>query len=341
MNIDLTGRKAIEEALRDSETRTRLALEAAELGAWEATPALSEVHWDARTSFLLGHDIDASPDFETSFLAQVHPEDRERLREEAAAALAEGGTGLLDTEYRVRGADGQLRTVHVRGRLIHAADGPSRFVGTVRDVSAQRAAEEHHRLLANELQHRIKNTLAVVQAIVSQSLRNVATPAEAREAIGDRLATLARAHDLLTQTSWSAAPILSIVEGSLGAVGARKGRIRSEGPDIRLQARPALALAMALHELSTNAAKYGALSNDEGQVEICWALGGVDRPEVQFVWEETGGPPVTPPTHKGFGSRLIEQSLARDLGGDVRLDYRPTGVRWSLIARRDDILELG
>ncbi len=336
---DRTEERVSRERLEASDTRTRLALEAAELGAWESTPALDDLAWDARTRELLDHDPEEALDYATSFISRIHPDDRADVVAANAAAAAPGG-GRLDNEYRIVTRDGRQRWIHARGRLIEADGRPGRFVGTVRDISAAKAADEHRELLANELKHRVKNTLSVVQAIVSQSLRNVATPAEAREAIGDRLATLARAHDLLTQTSWTAAPMRAIIAGATAVVGPRAQRIHIDGPDLRLKPRSALALAMAVHELCTNATKYGALSQDGGHVEIGWTPAG-DGAEatVRLEWREVGGPPVAPPTRKGFGSRLIESSLARDLGGEGVLDFSPAGLRWTLVARRREIEE--
>ncbi len=203
----------------------------------------------------------------------------------------------------------------------------------------QQEGEEHRRLLTGELEHRIKNTLSVVQAIVSQSLRTATTPADARDAIAARLVTLGRAHDLLTQASWTAAPIGALVKGAVGNYGEDSARIRTSGPMIRLNARAALAISMALHELATNAAKYGALSTEDGHVDIGWRVDESRTPSsLEFVWQEHGGPPVTVPARKGFGTRLIETSLTRDLGRG-RIEYLPAGVRWSVNANLANVQE--
>ncbi|WCT75311.1 PAS domain-containing protein [Sphingomonas naphthae] len=334
--IDITERRKAEIGRAESETRTELALAAVEMGTWETTPELETQVWDARTRELLGHTPDEPIDFETSFMARVHSADRDRVRETIAAALAPSG-GLLDIEYRTVDRDGRQRWVHVRGALIAGA--ARRFVGTVRDISQYKATEEHRALLIAELQHRIKNTMAVVQAIVSQSLRTAITPAAASEAIGNRIAVLAQAHDLLTHTSWTAAPITAIVDGAIRLQGGRSARIRVEGPEIYLSARAALALSMALHELATNATKYGALSRDIGHVAIHWAIeGGGDDRILRMEWRETGGPAVTAPDRPGFGTRLMK-SLARDLGGTADLDYAADGVVWRLTSQLRNILE--
>lgn len=193
-------------------------------------------------------------------------------------------------------------------------------------LRAAKAAEQHRQLLTEELQHRVKNTMAVMQSIVSQSLRSVATPAEARDAIGRRLITLANAHDVLAQTSWTAAPIWAIASGATAVHGGQPSRIRLDGPALDLSARAALALAMTLHELTTNAVKYGALSNDGGNVELAWTISDT---MLAMSWHESGGPAVVAPTRLGFGSRLMA-ALSSDLGSAGALDYHPDGVTWTL-----------
>ena len=200
-----------------------------------------------------------------------------------------------------------------------------------RDLSAQAAARERQKLLIDELNHRVKNTLATVQSFASQTLRNSNSLAEARSMFDSRLLSLAKAHDVLTKQSWEGADLREVVDQALDAHRTAKGRITIKGPDVRLSPKQALALSMALHELATNAAKYGALSNDSGRVQVGWHVrrnGGAD--ELDLGWTEEGGPLVTPPTRKGFGSRLIERNLANELAGEVRIDYRPAGVAASI-----------
>jgi len=323
--IDTTDRKLAELGRAEIETRMRLALDAGELGTWESTPELSHLNWDLRARELLGHAPDEPLDYHKSFIRRVHLDDRDHVN--AAVGNAVSGEGNLDVTFRTIDADHRLRWVHAVGAVINGT--PKRFVGTVRDVTELRAAEEHRTLLANELQHRIKNTMAVVQGIVSQSLRTAATPADARDAISNRLQVLSQAHDLLTQASWTAASIDKIVAGAIRLQGEHTKRIRVKGPDVRLGARAALALAMALHELGTNATKYGALSVSDGYVDLSWSLGRGDEPSFEMVWKECNGPAVTPPAKGGFGTRLMT-SLARDLGGSAMIDYASDGVRWCL-----------
>ncbi len=175
----------------------------------------------------------------------------------------------------------------------------------------------------------MKNTLATVQSIASQTLRTSASVGEANEALESRLVALSRAHDVLTRESWDGADMGEIVARALEPFGdPGGGRLRFEGPPVRLSPRTALALAMAFQELATNAVKYGSQSNREGSVRIGWgrADGQDGRPRLHVRWEETGGPAVRPPSRRGFGSRLLERALAHDLDGDVMLEFASTGV---------------
>jgi PAS domain S-box-containing protein len=336
---DRTVQRTAQQALEESEMRTRLALEAGGLGAWQSSPGLRELKWDARTRELLGHDPDEPLDYEHSFLARVHPDDRERIAAINTAALGPTGDGITEMEYRTISAiDGKERWIHAKGALVIANDDEQRFVGTVRDITAEKASEAHRRLLVDELQHRVKNTLAVVQSIVGQSLRNVATPEEARDAIVQRLVTLAHAHDLLVQTSWTDAPMAAIAEGATRLQGHSSSRIAIAGPEIKLSAKAALAFSMTLHELMTNAAKYGALANQTGTVDLTWAVkGSGDDATLVLHWREHGGPPVTPPAKKGFGTRLMS-SLAGDLGGLGELVFDAQGVSWTLQSKLNEII---
>ena len=193
-------------------------------------------------------------------------------------------------------------------------------------LAAQKRALAHQDLLINELNHRVKNTLATVQSIAFQSLRSAETMDHASQRLESRLMALARVHDVLTRESWDSAELRTIVHQAISpfeSVGLQ--RFRLSGPPIRLPPRQALPLSMAIHELLTNALKYGALSLASGQVSIAWDVdaGGT---ELAFRWDENGGPPVEPPSARGFGTRLIERGLAQELGGSVAIEFDPSGV---------------
>jgi two-component sensor histidine kinase len=210
-----------------------------------------------------------------------------------------------------------------------------RVVGAILDVTERKRFEEHLRLLIDELNHRVKNTLATVQSIAAQTLRSSGSDAEARDAFEARLIALSSAHNVLTRRNWEGATLPDIVQVALAPhrVG-RADRIETCGPDLWVEPRAALALAMALHELATNAAKYGALSNREGTVEVTWRVEpdregreGEGSRRAHLAWTERGGPRVEPPTRRGFGTRLIERSLSGDLEGRAEIAYAPEGFR--------------
>ena len=192
---------------------------------------------------------------------------------------------------------------------------------TLTDITEQRALEERRRLLVNELNHRVKNTLATVQAIAAQSLQDV--PAETRERFTGRLMALARANDVLVADEWRGGTLAAIA-AQVASPFAEQGdrRFVVEGPEVHLPPKAAVAMALALHELATNAAKYGGLSTPQGCVELRWT---VDESFLRLSWRESGGPPVAPPERAGFGARLIRRGLAVELQADVELDYAADG----------------
>ena len=184
-----------------------------------------------------------------------------------------------------------------------------------------------------EMAHRMKNTLAMVQAIVGQTLRRTGNTKDAIQSINQRLAALGHAHTALTRTRWGNASIIEVIEGATAAHCAGVGRISMNGPKMDLGAKAVLAITLALHELCTNAAKYGALSNDTGTVTIDWSVtGGAADSRFRLNWIERGGPPVSQPEKKGFGSRLIADSIGADLRGEAKLAFDPQGVTWVLDA---------
>lgn len=205
-----------------------------------------------------------------------------------------------------------------RGRIVGASK-----IG--RDITGRKHAEEQRELLLSEMNHRIKNTLATVQAIAAQTLKNL-SESERRTFVA-RLQSLAKAHDLLTRENWNSAALKDVVETALSPfLETHGGRVRlSHGDNPQLNAGQSLALSMILHELATNAAKYGALSNGRGRVEIAWSVqSAIDGRRVRFDWSEIDGPPVVEPDHKGFGSRMIERALADQ--GDVEFRFGAEGV---------------
>ena len=202
------------------------------------------------------------------------------------------------------------------------------------DVTDQKLAQEQQTLLINELNHRVKNTLAIVQGLAQQTFKlDVASPV-ARKVFDARLKALASAHDLLTRQNWKAAQICEILlNGVEATAGDAAKRVTYDGPDVTLPPQTAVSFAMAVHELSTNAVKYGSLSNETGGVSVSWNINSEsDQMRLNFEWQESGGPVVTPPGKTGFGTRMIQHGLAAELHGTINLEFAPTGVRYTIDA---------
>jgi PAS domain S-box-containing protein len=224
----------------------------------------------------------------------------------------------------IRGVAGQAAVAIDNARLYQAAQ---------REIEHRRRVEDQQRLLINELNHRVKNTLATVQSIVAQTSRSGRDADAVRVALEARLLALSGAHDLLTRHNWEGADLVDAVQRATAPFAPASGsRIELRGPSVALAPPQALAISMALHELATNAAKYGALSAADGRVSVDWTA---DDEAFELVWEERDGPPVTTPASLGFGTRLLQRGLARDLGGGVDLEFRPAGLRCVIRAPRN------
>jgi PAS domain S-box-containing protein len=204
------------------------------------------------------------------------------------------------------------------------------YFASFADLTKHKEDEVRSRMLIDELNHRVKNTLSTVQSIVWQTLRTTTDPKAIRQSIESRLFALSRSHDLLTREKWESAGLFDIAHDALepfGVSGGRTDRIVITGENIRFPPKAALALSIAFNELATNAVKYGALSNAVGSILIGWTMKTApDGKRLLLNWTEKGGPHVTPPAHRGFGSRVIERGLAHELEGAVHLDYRPEGL---------------
>ena len=333
---DRTAEHQAQEALTASEGRLRLERAMLEAIFRHAPVGLSLAEAPSGRSLLLneelremiGRDLSSEDFGRFAGAGAHHPDGRPyEVEEYPVVRSARAGEVVRGERLSIRRPDGSQRRVEVSSTPVHGPDGAvAAAVSVLVDVEAREQALERQQLLIGELAHRMKNTLAMVQAIVSQTLRAASTTQEARELIMQRFAVLARAQDILTQTSWDSAPLLAVVQSALAPIASE--RLTIEGPDVRLGSRAALNFTLALHELATNAVKYGALSNAEGRVEVDWRLqpGGAGDTLV-FRWNEVGGPPVTPPTSKGFGSRLLD-GLSRTFETRSRRLYAPTGVCW-------------
>ncbi|WP_187371514.1 sensor histidine kinase [Methylobacterium oryzihabitans] len=253
-------------------------------------------------------------------------------RTDAAALRGIGVRALVNVPIVERGRLVAVVFVH-DDRPQRWDPGDLRFIRTVADriqaAVARARAEERQSVLNHELSHRLKNTLALVQSVAAQTLRNAPTLAEAGAALATRLVALGKAHDILLSGDIAGADVAALVAGALALHDGGPGRFRLDGPALEIGPSAALSLALILHELATNAAKYGALSVPHGTVTVSWAVGPAPDPAFRLTWTEAGGPPVAPPRRKGFGSRLIGRGLA---GGGVALRYPPEGVVCTLTA---------
>ncbi|UDL95899.1 PAS domain S-box protein [Lichenihabitans sp. PAMC28606] len=325
---DITARTQSDADLRESRERLALALDAAGIGIWDFSPASGRLEWDDRVRALFGLSAGRAITIEMNLNA-IHPADKASVDAALAEAFDPSGPGDYDIQFRAIGIeDGVERWMAAKGRVTFVDRTVHRFLGAVRDISDEKRAEMHMRLMVNELNHRVKNSLAMVQGVAAQTFRGTTDMDTARTAFTERLVALAKAHDVLTAGKWESATLMSVVALTVKSHGGDdQNRFDVSGPDIALSPKTVLAMSLALHELATNAVKYGSLSNDTGRVTIRWsatASGGDKR--LLFRWEERGGPPVVQPQRRGFGSKLIERGLAAELQGDVRIEFRQGGI---------------
>lgn len=323
--LDITQRKRAEAAVRESEARFRHMADSAPALIWMTNPdgqvTFANMHFD----FLFGRP--AAEVLGEGWKTIVHPEDLPSFSAAARQAFSERRP--FRTELRVIDKDG--RTVSLRCEGVARLDDAHVFLGytgCALDITDAKLAQERQQLLINELNHRVKNTLATVQSIASQTLRGASSTAQAKTVFESRLMALSRAHDVLTRENWEGAALGEIVAQAIEPYrGQGEGAFLIEGPEVRLSTSLALTLAMALQELVTNAVKYGSLSTSAGKVRVTWTVEPKERQRLlRLCWQELGGPPVTEPTRRGFGSKLIERSLAQDTNGSVRLTFAPTGL---------------
>lgn len=325
-------RQRLVQQLRDSENLYRGAVITGRLASWETNMVTGERIWTEEGMAMFGLDLPNGRGRvggeNDEYWRTLHPEDRHKVAEFWQTA---DEVDSYPAEYRIVRSDGKMLWMSGRGRVIERGpDGKARRVANiVTDVTDRKKGEEHMKLLIDELNHRVKNTLATVQAIINQTLKNASDVEDIREAVESRLQALSGSHDLLTRENWEGAQLRRVVEQALQPFSRGDGdrHAEIEGINVRLRPKAALSLGMALHELATNAAKYGALSVPGGNVRISWTLEpSATGNRLRLIWLERGGPPVTRPLRKGFGSRLIERGLAYELEGEVELNFKREGL---------------
>ena len=341
VSLDIGSLKRAEAALVESETRFKTFAQAMPNQVWSATPD-GQLDWFNEQVY--SYSGLAFDDLKGSGWAQiVHSDDIGAAAAGWADALS--GQAPYQTQFRLRRADGSWRWHLARALPILDQGITTRWIGTNTDIDDQKAtehalkqAESQQQLLTGELEHRMKNMMAMVGAVANQTFRAAATKEEALNSFTARLHALNQAHDILTKSSWTIAPMMGVVEGALAPHRTGEGRFRIGGPDVELTPKQGLSLALALHELATNATKYGALSVPTGMIDIKWDCPvSSEGQTLCFEWRESGGPVVTLPKRRGFGSRLIERTLSSDFGGSVEMDFNPTGLicrfetRWNAV----------
>ena len=326
-------RQRMERSLRESEDRLRLALASAATGTWDWDTKGGTLTWDQRMRELWGLGPDDPVSFDI-FVSALNPLDRDSTLAAIERAQDASAPVEYDVEQRVNGvSDGVERWVAAKGRA-HFVDGVAvRMTGTARDITERKRWEEHIQLLMREVTHRSKNLLAVIQAMARQTKLASRDVDDFEVRFSGRLQALAASHDLLVQRDWQGVSISELVRSQLGHyLDQHASQIEIEGQGLIVTPEAAQNIGLAVHELSTNAAKYGALSVPEGRVEVRWQRvpPGGDEARLCMSWIEKGGPEVRSPSHKGFGQVVTEQLTARALQGTAHLVFAPTGVSWTL-----------
>ena len=311
-------------ALRDSEERFRAFVTA----SWDLVYRMSRDWGELR--YLRGKNFvpDMEHPSENWLERYVYPRDQGQMLAAIAKAIRDKET--FELEHRVIRVDGTVGWVNSRAIPVLDAGGEIvEWFGAARDITERKRADETQQLLLRELNHRVNNTLATVQAIARQTLRTTKDPAEFAMRFSGRVHSLARVHALLTETSWLGADLRQLIRDQLLQGAVEESRLSAQGPTVRFDAQTTVHVALMLHELGTNCVKYGSLTKEQGRVAIRWSVAGET---LHLEWVERDGPAVQAPTHRGFGTSLIEQ-IARGSGGAAEIIFAPDGVIWKISLR--------
>src|ERR1700738_2624924 len=319
--------------LVQSDQRRSLALAAGQMGSWEWDPLDGRFIWDDGQYRIFGVSPATFDLTVENVRALVHPDDWKHLQNAIKPAVP--SAPALQSEFRVIRPSGETRwCIGTAVASMDATDHIVRISGVTVDITERKEAEERQALLAREVDHRARNALALVQSIVR--LTRADTIKSYIAAVDGRIGALSRAHTLLAQSRWQGADLARLVDEELAPYRMGETGITASGPDVSLEPRTAQTLALALHELSTNAAKYGALSVMSGCVQLTWEL----TPEgIVLRWTESGGPSPQEPPSSGFGIKVISASLERQLEGEARFEWLPEGLNCVLTVPRGDNIE--
>jgi two-component sensor histidine kinase/DNA-binding response OmpR family regulator len=310
--------------LLESEQRRTVALAAGQMGSWDWDVLTGECVWDAGQYRIFGVDPEGfAPTFD-NIRAFIHPEDLQGIEEMVAGGV--GNKRTFQIEARIIRPSGEMRWCICAAAMTTAADRRVvRVSGVTIDVTDRKEAEERQALLTREVDHRARNALAVTQSIVRLTKAN--SIKSYIGAVEGRIGALSRAHTLLSESRWQGADLLKLVDEELAPYRTSPDKVEMVGQHLSLRPVTAQILALALHELATNAAKYGALSSPSGQVKLHWEL---KAGALILHWNEAGGPAARPPVSQGFGTRIITASVSSQLGGQATFDWRPEGLHCTL-----------
>jgi PAS domain S-box-containing protein len=324
---DISERSRAERELRQAHQLLEMAQEAGGVASWEYEPASGEVRWSSELYRQLKYDAAGITPSLSAFSDRASPEDREQLdRIYEQEKTADAGT-QFQMEVRVIQPDGSVCWFDRRSQVVLHED-RLRVIGVNVDITERKKQEENLRFVMGELSHRTKNVLSVVQAIAAQTARYTESFGDFQERLLGRIQALSQSHDLLVSQDWRGAPLKDLIFAQLGPFLVDPSRVQTEGPPIFLKAEATQALGMILHELATNASKYGALSVPTGHIRIHW---DISRSSVQLTWCELNGPVVKGPTRLGFGRTMIERIATEMFGPTSKLELLSTGVRWSAL----------
>ncbi|HEX8669247.1 MAG TPA: PAS domain S-box protein [Allosphingosinicella sp.] len=326
--VDVTERLRAEEDLREAKERLAATHESVLAGIVEVDAEGRFLSVNEAFCKITGYGRDELAAMR--ILDITHPDDRARECEKFEAQV-KADVDHYHIQKRYLRADGEVIWVEVTSSTVRdSAGGFAYGVRMIQDVTERVEADRQKKLLLNELNHRVKNTLSTVQALVSQTARSCSTAAEFQARFEPRLLALSAAHDRLTRNEWLGVRLTEIVEEELGVHRIPGRDLIAEGPPLVLPPKTSLSLSLALHELATNAAKYGALSMREGGVAVTWKFEEDQAVRtLEIRWRESGGPAVSPPQAFGFGTRLLNVTAA-ELGGETNADFAPTGLVWTL-----------
>lgn len=332
---DITARRSMERELENRNNLLTMAEESAGIGIWVQDIVNGTMQATPQFFHLLGIDPIKGPVPQEYIRDFRHPEDRDRVTRGFQEAVA-AGSDTFDAEYRIIRPSGEERWIFGRGRVVRDPSGQiTQYSGIDLDVTERKRAEAHTRVVMGELVHRTNNLLTVVQILARQGTQSASDLDDFQRVFSDRLRGLSESTNLLLRDNWLGAPLRELIEAQIAPFGAVR-RFDIDGPNVRLSAKAVQSLGLALHELCTNALKYGALSSEGGRVSIRWEMahGGL-----YLHWEETGGPKVNPPRRKGFGRVVAEKMISSALGAQVSTQFLEGGLQWDAIIPSSELAQ--